>query len=561
MYEELDDAAVVAVIDVQARAEAVAGAARLAAIAELATRRGVNDDDGARQRWVVDPWAATAAEVGAVLGISPRAASREMRIGLTLRDHLPAVAKLYAAGEVSSRVVSVITWRTRLVDSEAVWAGIDAAIAEKAAGWGRLSASRVERAVDSVVERFDPVAVIRAQLAARDRDVVIGASQDEAVTTSVWGRLLASDAELLGRRLALMAGGVCEGDPRTVKQRRADAMGALGAGSWVLACQCGQPECPAAGRADAAAEHVVVHVLANHAALTAARHEAAEPQHAAEPVPAESQSVEAHTAHRQGATEDVMSAPPDPASGTGSAAAQGDRPAESESARAGSARSTGAALSGDGPLGTGGPLCPDAVAMLIGGGVVPTPLLAALLARGATVIEITPPGAPPEPRYRPSASLARFVRMRDMTCRFPGCDRPAQYADLDHTIAHPEGPTHPSNLNAMCREHHLLKTFWVGDNGWSVAQSPDGTVVWTAPSGHTTATKPTSILYFPGIDTTTAALPPPTTSPNTTRCGNAQRGSRMPTRRRIRAAAREDRITAERARNHGFLAQRERPPP
>lgn len=51
-----------------------------------------------------------------------------------------------------------------------------------------------------------------------------------------------------------------------------------------------------------------------------------------------------------------------------------------------------------------------------------------------------------EPGYRPSRSLADFVRARDLTCRAPGCDRPATRCDIDHTIPWPSGPTHPSKL-------------------------------------------------------------------------------------------------------------------
>ncbi|OBI23828.1 hypothetical protein A5711_10020 [Mycobacterium sp. E2238] len=68
-----------------------------------------------------------------------------------------------------------------------------------------------------------------------------------------------------------------------------------------------------------------------------------------------------------------------------------------------------------------------------------------------------------EPRYIPSARLADFVRCRDLTCRAPGCDRPAVDCDIDHTIPYADGgPTHSSNLKCLCRQHHLLKTFW----GW-----------------------------------------------------------------------------------------------
>src|SRR3954451_18093183 len=49
-----------------------------------------------------------------------------------------------------------------------------------------------------------------------------------------------------------------------------------------------------------------------------------------------------------------------------------------------------------------------------------------------------------EPHYRPSAGLARFIGCRDLTCRWPGCDQPAQRCDIDHTVPYPHGPTHPS---------------------------------------------------------------------------------------------------------------------
>jgi hypothetical protein len=107
--------------------------------------------------------------------------------------------------------------------------------------------------------------------------------------------------------------------------------------------------------------------------------------------------------------------------------------------------------------------------------VLPAPLLAATVER-ATVREIVHPGdAPPEPGYTPSRALADFVRCRDLTCRFPGCDKPAYGRDLDHTVPYPVGPTHASNLKCLCRLHHLLKTFYIGAGGWGERQLPDGT--------------------------------------------------------------------------------------
>ena len=107
--------------------------------------------------------------------------------------------------------------------------------------------------------------------------------------------------------------------------------------------------------------------------------------------------------------------------------------------------------------------------------------------------------SPPEPRYTPVTGVAEFVRCRDLTCRFPGCDEPAQVCDLDHTVAYPVGPTHPSNLKCLCRFHHLLKTFWNGLGGWRDRQLPDGTIMWTSPTGHTYITYPGSLHLFPKL--------------------------------------------------------------
>jgi Domain of unknown function (DUF222) len=76
------------------------------------------------------------------------------------------------------------------------------------------------------------------------------------------------------------------------------------------------------------------------------------------------------------------------------------------------------------------------------------------LAGVAKIKPVVAPQAGPESGYRPSAALAEFVRFRDLTCRFPGCDQPAEVCDIDHTVPFPLGPTHPSNLKLLCRYHH-----------------------------------------------------------------------------------------------------------
>jgi hypothetical protein len=83
--------------------------------------------------------------------------------------------------------------------------------------------------------------------------------------------------------------------------------------------------------------------------------------------------------------------------------------------------------------------------------------------------------------YTPPAPLARLVEARDRTCRFPGCATPATACDLDHTVPFPHGATSATNLHALCRRHHRLKHELVGTG---VARAPDGSLVWTLPTGH-----------------------------------------------------------------------------
>ena len=88
--------------------------------------------------------------------------------------------------------------------------------------------------------------------------------------------------------------------------------------------------------------------------------------------------------------------------------------------------------------------------------------------------------------YSPSAALADLVRLRDRTCRFPGCRHPAGRCDIDHVVPWPAGPTTADNLAALCRHHHRLKH----QSPWSVRAGPGGTLDWTSPSGHAYRTAP-----------------------------------------------------------------------
>ncbi|MDH6243079.1 HNH endonuclease signature motif containing protein [Mycobacterium sp. OTB74] len=485
----VDDSALIDAIITGERAEAMAASTRLTAMGELVARRCGNQ--GERERWACDGWDAAAAEIGAALNIGRRAASRDMHIAMALRERHPKIAALLAAGDIPIGLVETICWHTTLVSEPDTMALIDTALAGALNGWGRLSGPKLMGLIDGWVEKFDPAAVRRTRNRARARTVELGKPEDRSGVASIWGALLATDAALLDARLSAMASQVCHDDPRTVGQRRSDALGTLAAGSLQLACLCGTTDCPATID-DARAAAVTVHVLAQTV-----------------PAPADSPADPMiNGPHHQALT-------PEP-----------QPPATTEQA---------------------------AVGYVLGGMLMPAILFADLISRGAKVHTVTSiESLTGKSGYRPTARLDEFVRMRDMTCMFPGCDHPAVTCDIDHTIPWPSGPTHPANLSPKCRKHHLLKTFWTGPGGWRDRQLPDGSIVWTAPTGHSYISVPGSRILFPDHAITT---PLPTTDTRDLDIPDAPgRGLMMPTRRKTRTQDHARRIAYERTLNEQELA-------
>jgi hypothetical protein len=92
--------------------------------------------------------------------------------------------------------------------------------------------------------------------------------------------------------------------------------------------------------------------------------------------------------------------------------------------------------------------------------------------------------------YKIPADIREQVQLRDRTCVFPGCARPARRCDVDHIIAYDHdadaegrpqpGPTTTSNLACLCRFHHRLKTH----SAWRYTMTAPGVFEWTSPHGH-----------------------------------------------------------------------------
>jgi hypothetical protein len=566
---------------------AAAEAQRLSIIAEFAAL-WLDQAGEDTSLWAVDEEDNVVAQIGIAFGVSARWALGDLEIGAAMRERFPRLAALFLRGEISAKVMATVVDRTVLVCDEHALALIDAACVAAATtcGWNGLSYYTLKNAIDVWVEHYDPGAVRRVRDKLRGRSFTVGDSNDKTGTTAVYGRLSTPGAALLGGRLRTMAKTVCTNDPRTLDQRMADSLEALAADSNRLKCLCGSPTCPAAAD-DGVASRFVVHLYAEPAAVDAQPdpliHGAGlspddEPFLAAakQPEPVE-KADQAEDAEPVSPSTPRHCPAPVTAPGAGGDAADCDAAEATDGVKAtgpaGEDAADDAAPAADNDVAAGGsepppaetdspataPKPPRPVGIIPGVGIVPTPLLAALIAHGASVRPIKAPTVDPDSGYRISTTNREFVQARDLMCRFPGCDRPVYHADLDHTIAWGDdgGPTHASNLKGYCRHHHLLKTF---HDGWSEVQKPDGTIILTTPTGHTYTSIPTSRLLFPTVNTTSAPIPPGKPTPRAPKPRAPDRTAKMPKRKRTKAKDRAYRIAAERALNDAHVAEREQRP-
>jgi hypothetical protein len=472
MFEELASGELVPIIAAAQRQESMLVARKLAAVAELLAHRTVEvyNEDPDPGYMMVTGFERTTAEVAAACNLSAAAAAVMVRHADTLKERLPKVAAALAAGDTDWRTVNVIISRTEFV-RDAVIADIDANLAERITRWQCWSRKRIINTVDATVRRMDSDAA-RERVRTQDKrhaDVIpVGDG-----TAKLDGVLAAEAGVVVDKRLAELANGVCRDDPRTMDQRRADAMQAMAEGRR-LNCECGKDDCPNSSDKADLATRIVVNVLAG--------------------------------------AETVLGA--------------GSQPGYLE-----------------------------------GYGVIDAEQVRDLADQAAVRLLDEPTVSEAEAlRYQPSAAVERAVRLRDLTCRFPGCDRPAVVCDLDHTIpfdhADPGdgGLTVPWNLKCLCRQHHRLKTF---HDGWSDEQLPDGIVIWTSPTGEVYRTVPGGVDLFPDMTTGTACQEPKPVRRNPSR-ERAARIARIRARNRIQRPINEAHRRLEQARRQEIAYRKDR---
>ena len=407
-----------------------------------------------------DAFTQCAARLGAAQGLSQVLAEHHLSCALALRDRIPQVALALKHGFVAAHHIPAIVSRTDLIEGTDHAADIDREIAENLRRRGSWSKKAMRDMVDATIFRRDP-------------DLVREERQDAQNNRGVWADgkqngmgeltavLSAEHAAMIMQRLAKLADSTCRRDPRRKPQRMSDALFAITM-ARAFTCQCDEDDdhpctativtVPADGMFSGIDAKIVLHAIANQSTLDGGDEQ---------PGYLEDHGVIGADHARDLAEQDATVTRP-----------MGNRTAPE-------AEPTPAAPSGDVQP------CPDApnrktrragkkTAMMQ---APPDPRLAGMGADDwarvtEPAVQVIPlPPVQPGDHYRPSAVLDAFIRIRDCYCRWPGCDKPAWTADLDHTVEYNHdnpaagGRTHPTGMKALCRFHHMVKTHsdWLDD--------------------------------------------------------------------------------------------------
>ncbi|QLY33085.1 DUF222 domain-containing protein [Nocardia huaxiensis] len=183
-----------------------------------------------------------ATEVAVAVRVSEGVATAMIDLGLAL-DSLPLTRKAFGAGRIDLSRVQVITDSMRGLPAD-VREALEPKLIEAAE---RSDPARLRQTARRWVARLDPEGEQRRREEREDdRDIRIRAMQDGMAVFD--GLLPAAGAQTLAMRLREMSLQVCEDDPRSMPQRRADALVALADGSGRLRCGCGHGKyCPKSG--------------------------------------------------------------------------------------------------------------------------------------------------------------------------------------------------------------------------------------------------------------------------------------------------------------------------
>ncbi|RRD04195.1 HNH endonuclease [Arachnia propionica] len=191
-----------------------------------------------------------ALEIGAILGVSPRAAICRIADVISVRERFPFLWQTFLQGELRWWQVTEVIHRpgvSRLSPAGARWLDHQLSIAMRTNSW-----QRVRTRITGWILRADPAAAAEREAGAReDRYVWIDQIQDGHC--ALYGRLAARDAVDLDHALSVVAATIPAGSG-TMSQRRAAAVGLLARQA------CGQDALPEVT--------LVVHIDADDPALS-----------------------------------------------------------------------------------------------------------------------------------------------------------------------------------------------------------------------------------------------------------------------------------------------------
>ncbi|MCG7631949.1 HNH endonuclease [Gordonia McavH-238-E] len=392
------------------------------------------------------------AEVGATLTVTPAEAKELIFAGDALRYRLAFTGHALACGRIDKRRFLIALKRTELITDDEEMQTVDAHLAEAIFARAPMSTARFTAMVDAIVAAWAPEAIRRRkERVTKDRKVTVTPDRFTPGQSRINGTLPDADAAEFNARLSSMAAAVHPGDPRSLPERRADALKALARSESAIACQCA--DCDAA---------------ANEAGTTTVVQDLDETSGDLD-TPADVPAIDA-----------VVADPQEPTV----------PPAPSQAPRA----TFHIVVNLSTLIGLD-----DDPAFLDRHGIIDSDTARTLLAEARrTYIQPTPaePETAPAPvapdadrsstRYTPSKKLQALVRAGELCCTFPGCNAPVWQIDLDHTdpFDHTDprrgGPTDARNLKPLCRFHHRIKTF----TSWQDHQDEFLTAWFTTPTGH-----------------------------------------------------------------------------
>ncbi|MET4168809.1 MULTISPECIES: HNH endonuclease signature motif containing protein [Gordonia] len=394
--------------------------------------------------FVMDGHADCAARIARQGAVSRRQAEILIDEAIALRDRLPDTADTLRDGILSQWQIRLILSRTELIPADdPIIPALDAEIAgtlrRRSGVWDR---ARLRDMVDRLVFRHDPDAVRQRRKDAMDQRGVWTHELPDG-TAELTAVMSAENVRISAKAVRVLADAVCKRDGRKRGHRQSDAMFAL-LTRTAFECQCADDEpCIAdipdpQSVLDAVRAEIVIHVVTDAATLAGAPGVGFLDEHGI---------ISDEHVRDLAARPDATLTPVTPARTQPTYVATNDddhrrtaqRPASAEDTRADDDNG-GATTRSDGEPG-------DTTASV------------------AVVYPATHPGN----GYRPTASCADFVRVRDGYCTEPGCTRSAFACDLDHVTEYDHtdpargGATSSENLNAKCRPSHLLKTHgdWV----------------------------------------------------------------------------------------------------